>query len=71
MSASGWDRFKISPLPDALSLVETMRTLYGPSVPEEPSPDVEMAVDKPVVEEVPFTTVTKKAQGQGQSSALY
>ena len=60
MSASGWDRFKISPTPNAPSLVEAMRTLYSPSVPEEPSPDVEIAVDEPVVEEVPFTTVTAK-----------
>ena len=50
----------MSPTPNAPSLVEAMRTLYSPSVPEEPSPDVEMAVDEPVVEEVSFTTVTAK-----------
>ena len=60
MSASEWDHFKISPTPDAPSLVEAMRTLYSPSVPKEPSPDVEMAIDKPVVEEVSFTTMTAK-----------
>jgi len=68
MSVSGWDRFKISPTPNAPSLVEAMRTLYSSSVPEEPSPDVEMAVDKPVVEEVPFTTVTtKKHKGKDKA----
>ena len=68
VSASGWDRFKISPTPNAPSLVEAMRTLYGPSVPEELSPDVEMAVDEPVVEEVPFTTVTaKKHKGKNKT----
>jgi len=68
ISASGWDHFKISPLPDAPSLVEAMRTLYGPSIPVELSPDVEMAVDEPVVEEVPFTTVTaKKHKGKDKA----
>ena len=68
ISASDWDHFKISPLPDAPSLVEAMRTLYGPNIPEELSPDVEMAVDEPVVEEVPFTTVTaKKHKGKDKA----
>jgi len=68
MSASGWDCFKILPTPNAPSLVEAMRTLYSPSVPEKPSPDVEMAVNKPVVEEVPFTTVTaKKHKGKDKA----
>ena len=68
MSASGQDRFKISPTPNAPSLMEAMRTLYSPSVPEELSPDVEMAVDEPVVEEVPFTTVTaKKHKGKDKA----
>jgi len=69
VSASEWDHFKISPTPDAPSLVEAMRTLYSPSVPEEPSPDVEMVVDKPVVEEVPFTIVTAKKY-KGNDKAL-
>jgi len=44
-----------------------MRTLYGPNLPQEPSPDTEMAVDQPVVEEAPFTTVTnKKSKGKGK-----
>jgi len=45
VSTAGWDRFKISPQSDSLSLVEAMRTLYGPNLPQEPSPDTEMAVD--------------------------
>ena len=68
MSASGWDRFKISPTPNTPSLVEAMRTLYSPSVSEEPSPYLEMAVDELVVEEVPFTTVTaKKHKGEDKA----
>jgi len=49
-----------------------MRTLYGPNLPQEPSPDVEMAVDElPVVEEIPFTTVTnKKNKGKERSYLL-
>ena len=30
VSAAGWDRFKVSPQPNSPSLVEAMRTLYGP-----------------------------------------
>ena len=33
VSAAGWDRFKISPQPNSPSLVEAMRTLYGPNLP--------------------------------------
>ena len=40
--------------------MEAIRTVYGPSLFQEPSPDIEMAVDEPVVEEAPFTTVTNK-----------
>jgi len=63
-----WDHFKISPHSDAPSLVEAMRTLYGPNLPQEPSSDVEMVVDEPpVVEEAPFTSVTnKKCKGKGK-----
>ena len=44
-----------------------MRTLYGPNLSQEPSPDTEMAVDQPAVEEAPFTTVTnKKTKGKGK-----
>jgi len=69
ISAAGWDRFKISPQPDSSSLVEAMRTLYGPNLPQEPSLDTEMAVDQPAVEEAPFTTVTnKKSNGKSKVS---
>jgi len=67
VSVVGWDRFKVSFQPDSPSLVEAMRTLYGPNLSQEPSPDTEMAVDQPVVEEAPFTTVTnKKSKGKGK-----
>ena len=44
VSEAGWDRFKISPQPDAPTLVEAMRTVYGPVPVPVPtsSPDVEM-----------------------------
>jgi len=45
VSAAGWDCFKVSPQPDSPSLVEAMRTLYGPNLPQEPPLDNEMAVD--------------------------
>ena len=67
VSAAGWDCFKVLPQPDSPSLVEAMRILYGPNLPQEPSPDTEMAVDQPAVEEAPFTTVTnKKSKGKGK-----
>jgi len=67
VSVVGWDHFKVSFQPDSPSLVEAMRTLYGPNLSQEPSPDTEMAVDQPVVEEAPFTTVTnKKSKGKGK-----
>jgi len=67
VSTAGWDRFKISPQPDSPLLVEAMRTLYGPNLPQEPSLDTEMAVDQPAVKEAPFTTVTnKKSKGKGK-----
>jgi len=43
--AVGWDCFKISPQSDSLSLIEAMRTLYGPNLSQELSPDTEIAVD--------------------------
>jgi len=65
--AAGWDHFKVSPQPNSPLLVEAIRTLYGPNLPQEPSPDTEMAVDQPAVEEAPFTTVTnKKSKGKGK-----
>ena len=70
VSATEWDYFKISPQADTSSLVETMRTLYGPNLPQEPSLDVEMVVNElPVVEETSFTTVTgKKDKGKERLS---
>ena len=70
VSEAGWDRFKISPQPDTPTLVEAMRTVYGPSPVPTPSPDVEMAVNAPEVEEVAFTLVTnKKCKGKGKVSS--
>jgi len=67
MSAAGCDRFKVLPQPNSPSLVEAMKTLYGPNLPQEPSPDTEMAVDQLAVEEAPFTTVTNtKSKGKGK-----
>ena len=67
MSAAGWDHFKVSSQPNSPSLVEAMRTLYGPNLLQELSPDTKMAVDQPAVEEAPFTTVTnKKSKGKGK-----
>ena len=60
VSEAGWDRFKISPQPDAPTLVEAIRTVYGPVPVPTPTPDVEMAVDAPEAEEVAFTLVTNK-----------
>ena len=60
VSEAGWDRFKISPQPDAPTLVEAMRTVYSPVPVPTPSPDVEMAIDAPEAEEVAFTLVTNK-----------
>jgi len=71
VSEAGWDRFKISPQPDVPLLVEALRTVYGPSLPQELSPDVEMAVDEPVVA-APYTTVTskkRKDKGKAPSTA--
>jgi len=68
VSIAGWDCFKISSQPDSPSLMKAMRTLYGPNIPQKPSPDTEMAVDQPAVEEAPFTTVTnKKSKGKGKA----
>jgi len=67
VSAAGWDHFKVSPQPDLPPQVKAMRTLYGSNLPQEPSPDTEMAVDQLAVEEAPFTTVTnKKSKGKGK-----
>ena len=58
---------KISPQSDTPTLVEAMRTVYGPIPVPTPSPDMEMAVDAPEAEEVTFTLVTnKKRKGKGK-----
>jgi len=58
--AAGWDCFKVLPQPDSPSLVEAIRTLYGPNLPQKPSSDIKMSVDQPAVKGAPFTTVTNK-----------
>jgi len=58
VSTVGWDHFKVSPQPNSPSLVEAMRTLYGPNSPQELSPDVKMVVEQLAVEEALFTTIT-------------
>ena len=71
VSEAGWDRSKISPQPDAPTLVEAMRTVYGPVPVPTPSPDVEMAVDAPEAEEVTFTLITnQKYKGKGKAPSL-
>jgi len=60
VSEASWDRFKISPQSDAPTLVEAMRTVYGPVSIPTPSSNVEMAVDALEVEEVAFTLVTNQ-----------
>jgi len=42
---AGWNHFKVLSQPDSPSLIEAMSTLYGPNLPQEPSPDIEIAVD--------------------------
>ena len=47
-----------------------MRTIYGPNPIPASSPDVEMEVDVPEVEEVAFTLVTnKKGKGKAKVSS--
>jgi len=70
ISESGWDHFKVSPQTNAPTLVEAMRTVYGPTPISTPSPDVEMDVDTPEAEEVAFTLVTnKKSKGKAKASS--
>ena len=64
ISESGWDCFKVSPQTNAPTLVEAMRTVYGPNPVSTLSPDVEMDVDAPEAEEVAFTLVTNKKGGK-------
>ena len=58
ISEAGWDHFKISPQPDVSTLVEAMRTVYGPVPAPTPSSNVEMAIDTPKAKKVAFTLVT-------------
>ena len=60
ISESGWNCFKVFPQTNAPTLVEAMRTVYGPNPIPTPFPDVKMVVDVPEVEEVAFTLVTNK-----------
>ena len=60
ISESGWDHFKVSPQTNAPTLVETMRTVYGPNPISTPSSDVEMDIDAPEAGEVAFILVTNK-----------
>ena len=60
ISESGWDCFKVSPQPNASTLVEAMRTVCGPNPIPTPSPDIEMIFDALEVEEIAFTLVTNK-----------
>ena len=64
ISESGWDRFKVLPQTNTPTLVEAMRTVYGPNPNLTPSPDVEMDVDAPEAGEVAFTLVTNKKGGK-------
>ena len=67
ISESGWDCFKVSPQTNAPTLVEAMRTVYGPNPIPTPSPDGEMDVDALEAEEVAFTLVTNKKGGKGKT----
>ena len=69
ISESGWDRFKVLPQTNAPTLVEAMRTIYGPNPIPTLFSDVEMDVDVPEVEEVVFTLVTNKKGGKGKAKA--
>jgi len=68
--AAEWDCFKVSPQPDFPSLVEAIRTLYGPNLPQKPSSDIKISVDQLAVKRALFTTVTnKKHKGKGKVSS--
>ena len=71
ISESDWDCFKVSPQTNAPTLVEAMRTVYGPNPIPTPSPDVEMDVDALEAEEVAFTLVTNKKGGKGKAKASF
>jgi len=58
VSETGWDRLRISSQPDVSTLMKAIRTIYGPVPIPILSPDVEMVVGIPEVEEVTFTLIT-------------
>jgi len=71
VSEASWDHFKISPQSDASTLVEAMRTVYGPNSIPTQFPDVKMAVDVPETEEIAFTLVTdKKSKRKAKAFSL-
>ena len=53
----------------APTLVEAIRTVYGPNPISTSSPDVEMDVDTLEAKEVAFTLVTNKKGGKGKAKA--
>ena len=69
MSESDWDRFKVSPQTNAPTLVEAMRTVYGPNHISTSSSDMEMYIDVPEAEEAAFTLVTNKKRDKGKAKA--
>ena len=71
ISESSWDCFKVLPQTNAPTLVEAIRTVYGPNPISTPSPDVEMDVDAPEAGEVAFTLVTNKKRGKEKTKASF
>ena len=70
ISESGWDRFKVLPQTNTPTLVEAIRTVYGPNPIPTPFSDVEIDVDVPEVEEVTFTLViNRKGKGKAKASS--
>ena len=70
ISESGWDCFKVLSQTNAPTLVEAMRTVYGPNSIPTPSSNVEMDIDIPEAEEVAFTLVTNKKRNKGKSTSF-
>ena len=70
ISESGWDCFKVLPQTNSLTLVEAMRTVYGPNPISTLFSDVEMDVDIPEAEEAAFTLVTNKKRARERPKCL-
>ena len=69
ISKTSWDQFKILPQSNTPTLVEAIRTVYGPDSVPVPFPNVEIAVDVLVAKEVTFTLVTnQKCKNKGKAS---